>query len=254
VDQGADSKNIAQGLLRLEAHRTLLIQMLRLAISQYDPSVHQNVLFASVLKVWRMGRAIRLLVGEGFVEEILALSRTMAEVTINAAYLQHAEDQEIDRFHHFDTQSMFKHSVRLRPHVATTLSSAEFNKIETVVENARLLTGRKDSDPSWSKRSLSKRAEYSDCITRLNLMTRLVLTAYAYGHSAIHGTFDSLDPFMSALDSPQTFSQEKRQEGLSLALSSVNFVLCTMCFYLNSFFHLDLETAIIDAGRLTVHE
>ena len=88
MGQSAGSRNVAQELLRLEAHRTLLIQMLRLATSQHDPSVRQNLLFASALKLWRMGQAIQLLVGEVFVEEILALSRTMAEVTINAAYLQ----------------------------------------------------------------------------------------------------------------------------------------------------------------------
>ena len=112
MDQTAKSRGVAQELLRLEAHRTLLTQMLRVAISQHEPSVRLNLLFASVLKVWRMGGAVQLLTGEAFVEEIQSLSRTMAEVTINAAYLQHAEDEEIDRFHHFDTQSMFKHATR----------------------------------------------------------------------------------------------------------------------------------------------
>jgi hypothetical protein len=97
-----------------------------------------------------------------------------------------------------------------------------------------------------------QRAEYSDGITRLNLMTLLVLTAYAYGHSAVHGTFDALDVFISTLDDSEAFSEDNRKEGLFLAVSSVNFVVSTMCFYLNSFFHLDLESVIINAGKLTV--
>lgn len=252
MDQVAESRGTAQELLRLEAHQTLLVRILRLAITKPETSVRLDLLFGSVLKIWRMGRAVRLLAGETFVEEIQALGRTMAEVTINAAYLQHAEDEEIDRFQHFDTQCMFKHAARLRKHTNRTLGTAELTKIETVVNNARLLTGRKDSDSSWSKRNVFQRAEYSDGVTRLNLMTQLALTSYAYGHSAVHGTFDAVEVFLSARDNSQAFSDEQREEALFLALSSVNFVLCTMCFYLNSFFHLHLESAIIDAGKLTV--
>lgn len=247
-----NSRAVEQELLRLDAHKALLVDMLRRAVAQDEPSVRRKLLFGSVLKVLRTGQSVRVLSAEAFVEEILALSRTMAEVTINAAYLQDAEDEEIDRFIHFDTQTMFKHSTKLRPHISNQLSVEELRKIEAVAKNARSLTGRRDTDPSWSKRNLLHRAEYSDGITRSKLMTMLVLTAYAYGHSAVHGTFDSMDDFISALDDSKALIEHEREEKLFLALSSVNFVLCTMCFYLNSFFHLDSEKAIISAGKLTV--
>lgn len=248
--ESAAQPSIGQELLRLEAQRKLLIQMLRLAVSQRESSVRLSLLYASVLKVWRMGGAIELLAKEVFVEEILGLSRTMAEVTINAAYLQDAEDEEIDRFQHFDTQSMFKHSVRLLPYVTTRLTDEDRTKIETLVRNARSITGRKDTDLSWSKRNLSQRAEYSDDITKSKLMFTLLLTAYAYGHSAVHGTFDSLDHFLSAFNNPEALSSDERREPLFLALSSVNFVFYTMCSYLNGVLYLGLEAAIIGVGKL----
>jgi hypothetical protein len=199
-----------------------------------------------------MGTAVQLLAGHAYVEEIRAIGRTMAEVVVNAAYLQNAEDEEIDRFRHFDTQSSYKHAKKLELRVTTQLSAEENKKIEAVADHARSLTGRKDSDPSWSKRTLMQRAEHTDLITRLNLISLLVLTSYAYGHSAIHGTFDALDPFISSINSNQLLTPANRQEELSVSLSSVNFSLSVMCLFLNSMFHLDLDSAITDAGQLNL--
>jgi hypothetical protein len=237
----------------LKAHRALLTRFYGLAITQRGPSVRLILLFASVLKVERMGRAAQLLAGEGFAEEIRALNRTLAEVTINAAYLQNAEDEEVDRFQHFDTQSVFRHANRLRPHATAKSSPEEQKKIQAVADHARTLTGRKDNDPSWSKRTLLQRAEFSDGITQLDLMVKLTLTSYAYGHCAIHGTYDALDFFTAAVinDGTKAPLLEERQEMLSLALFSVNFTLSVMCLYLNSFFRLGAEREIVDVDRMT---
>ena len=253
MDQSDQSRGVVQQLLRLEAYRTLLTKFYRLAITQHEPSVRLILLFASILKLQRMAGAIHLLAGETLAEEIRALSRTMAEVTINAAYLQDAEDEEVDRFQHFDTQSAFRLANRLRPHTTTRVNPEEQKKIEAAADNARALTGRKDSDPSWSKRTLFQRAEYCDGITRLDLMVKLALTSYAYGHCAIHGTFDALESFTSAVVSGeiQVSSDEEREEALFLALFSANFTLSIMCFYVNSLLHLGAESAITDAGMLT---
>ena len=66
-----------------------------------QPSVRLLV-FSSLLKLRQQGRATEVLAEEGCVEEILSISRTMAEVAINAAYLQDADDEEIIRFQNFD--------------------------------------------------------------------------------------------------------------------------------------------------------
>jgi len=250
VSQRLESSGIAQQLLRLEAHQDLLAQLFCQAINKRESSVRLVLLFASILKLEKMGRAVRLLASDAFAEEIQALSRTMAEVTINAAYLQDAEDEEVERFQHFDTQSTFRHATRLRPHTTIKSTKEDIRKMEEVVDKARLLTGRKDNDPSWSKRTVLQRAEYSDAITRLDLMGKLVLTSYAYGHSAIHGTFDSLDSFIPINGKMHESSIGESQEALFLALFSVNFTLSVMCYYLNGFFHLELESAITNAGKL----
>ena len=230
MNQSVRSGVVAQELLRLEAHAVLLKEIYRLGVGKCEPSVRLALLFATVLKLLRMVEAVELLAREQFVEEIQSLGRTMAEVTINAAYLQSAEDEEVDRFQHFDTQSAFKHAARLRPHATTKLSAVDLKRIEEVAEKARLLTGRKDADASWSKRTLLQRAEYSDKITRLDIMKLLVLTSYAHGHSAVHGTYDAMDVFISSFNESQMHSQDKREEGLFVAVASVNYSLYIMSF------------------------
>jgi hypothetical protein len=171
-------------------------------------------------------------------------------VTVNAAYLQDCEDEEVARFENFDTQSTFKHTQRLRPHITQDVSAEELSIMDKAVLHARTLTGRKDTDVSWSKRSaLMQRAEYSDAITKLDVMKPVVLTAYARGHSAVHGTYDSLAPFLSAILTMHVPLDENRREELVLALYEVNFVLSVMCLFLNTMFHLDLDSAISDAGN-----
>jgi hypothetical protein len=220
------------------------------AVNSNEPSIRLLIFYGSILKLQQMARAAELLAQGGFVEEIQAVGRTMAEITINAAYLQDAEDEEIDRFRHFDTQCAFKHATRLRPHASTKLTSEELQRIEAVAQQARRLTGRKDIDTSWSKRTLLQRAEYSDKNTRLDIMKVLALTSYAQGHSAIHGTFDSLHPFICSVTDSRSLSGENREEDLTVAIAGVNFALSIACLYFNSLMKLDCERAIVAAGKM----
>lgn len=254
MEETVNSNRIAEELLRLDAHIILLAKMLR-SVAEHEPrepSVRAKYLYASVLKILRMGRAVEHVAKGAYAEEVRAMSRTMAEVVINAAYLQEAEEKELSRFEHFDTQSAYRHAERLRPLTGRTLPVSDQHKIDTVVAQARLRTGRKDSDPTWSSRNVTQRAEYTDKTTKLNLMVPLVRTAYVYGHSAVHGTYDSLAPFIAGMEDAETFSFENRQGELIIAIGSINFVLSTMGFYLNSRFSLGVENHILDAGRLTV--
>lgn len=241
---------ITRERLRLNAHSEFLAKMIDQFPDGSELSVRKILLIASVLKLRQMARAVDLLGAHGFVEEIQILGRTMAEIVINSAYLQTAPDEEVTRFVHFDTQSMYKHANQLRPHVTRKLSPEEEAKIETAVAAARSLTGKGDDKPSWSNRQLVQRGEYSDKATGLDLMEKLARTAYAYGHSAVHGTYDALEPFVPvAPHEPSDFVAE-RQEGASIAMASVNFTLCTLCFYLNSLLRLGLDHEIVKAGTI----
>lgn len=248
MEQANNTENVMRQLRRLEVYQELLNKFYSAGMTTCISTTRTVLLFASVLKLIKMTVAVRLLANDLFVEEILAMNRTMAEITINAAYLQVAEDRETDRFQHFDTQAAFRHANRLRPHTTLKVIPDEIAKIDSIASLARAITGRKDSDPSWSERTLLQRAEHSDIATQLDLMKKLALTSYAYGHSAVHGTFDSLDYFISRTSDENR--EMERLETLYIALSGVNFTLYVMCLYLNSLLRLNASQEIERAARL----
>ena len=104
--------------LRLEGLRHILRVRYMTAIVVTKPSDRGLFLLASLLKLREQARAVSLLASEGMVEEVLGISRTMAEVAVNAAYLQFAETEELERFRNFDTQSMYKHASKLVPRMS----------------------------------------------------------------------------------------------------------------------------------------
>jgi len=69
-------------------------------------------------------------------EEIFVTTRTMAEIIVNAAYLQFADDAELDRFHQFDTQSLYRHSERLRPITSRELTVEQEAELQRFVTEA----------------------------------------------------------------------------------------------------------------------
>src|SRR5450631_3754865 len=109
------------------------------------------MLLATLLKLRKQARACLLLAQEFMVEEILATTRTMAEVIVNAAFLQFADGEELVRFHHFDTQSLYRHSEKLRPITSGELTVEQEAELQSSVAEARSLTQLTDKAQSWSR-------------------------------------------------------------------------------------------------------
>jgi hypothetical protein len=190
---------------------------------------------------------------EFMVEEILAISRTMAEVAINAAFLQFAEEEELKRFHHFDAQSLYKHSQRLRPITSRTLSDEEEAKLQKAVEEARQITQLSDKASSWSKThaTLIARAEFIETCFADSMMRALALTTYNWAHRAVHGTGNALSPFYKALGSGEVPLTSDRLEELQKALSFVVFCLDIYAFFCDRFLRQNRQAEIIEVGRRT---
>jgi hypothetical protein len=99
------AKAVQTELIRIESFRVLLFARHGEVLSSAPPDERLLILLASLLKLRKQARACLLLAQEFMVEEILATTRTMTEVIVNAAYLQFADDAELHRFHHFDAQA-----------------------------------------------------------------------------------------------------------------------------------------------------
>jgi len=77
--------------------------------------MRKDILLGSLLKLLHQAEVTVTLGATGCVEEILSVARTMAEVAVNGAYLQLCEDQEIDRFIHFEAQAFISMPRSLSP-------------------------------------------------------------------------------------------------------------------------------------------
>jgi hypothetical protein len=218
-------RKVRTELLRIDAFRDTLLKAYEMGTEKTESSTRLIVLFTSLLKLREQSRAAQLLASEHFVEEIFSIGRTMAEVAVNAAYLQDADDEEIARFQYFDTQSLYKHVGKPRPHISTLLNAEQIQKIDHAVAFARSATNKKDNESSWSSRTLLQRGEYSDQKTKESLMANLVLTVYAAGHHYVHGSSSSLQPFFKALGTTTVPVTNQRLEELAQSLFGVNFVL-----------------------------
>jgi hypothetical protein len=239
---------------------TLLHDILRKLYQQghirLEPGMRKDILLGSLLKLLHQAEVTVTLGATGCVEEILSVARTMAEVAVNGAYLQLCEDQEIDRFIHFEAQALYKHAKKLKPLVSRPPSPEVEEIMQKAVDAARKQTGRRDQDISWSIRgALLARAEYFDKSSGLSpLMVALVLTVYAWGHRAIHATYDALSPFIHAIPNEWVAFDDERQEQLAICLLAVSFVLFNFGLFMSRQLKTDVDVQLIAAHNAVYRE
>jgi hypothetical protein len=249
----ADVKN---AVIRITLLHDILRELYRQGGVALEPCVRKDILLGSLLKLLHQAEVAMSLGTTGCVEEILSIARTMAEVAVNGAYLQLCEDEEIERFIHFETQALYKHAKKLWPLVSRPPSLEAEVKIQKAVDAARKRTGKKDQNISWSIRgSLLARAEYFDTSSGLSpLMVAVVLTVYAWGHRAIHATYDALSPFINAVPNEEVAFDDERQEQLSIGLLAVSFVLFNFGLFMSRQLKTDADVQLISAHNAVFRE
>lgn len=252
----ATAKAIQVELIRIDGLRSLLFASHREVLDSSAPDERLLILLATSLKLRKQARACLLLAQEFLVEEILATTRTMAEVIVNAAFLQFADGEELIRFHHFDTQSLYKHSEKLRPIASRELTVEQEAELQGLVAEARGLTRLTDKALSWSRThpALISRADCVEGKMPNSFMPALVLTAYGWAHRAVHGTGDAIRPFYRALGSGEVPLSAERLEDVRIALSLVTFCLQTYALFIDRFLHQDRQVEILAISRQIARE
>jgi hypothetical protein len=252
----ATPKAIQTELIRINGLRDLLFARHREVLASSAPDERLLILLATLLKLRKQARACLLLAQEFMVEEILATTRTMAEVIVNAAFLQFADSEELVRFHHFDTQSLYKHSEKLRPLTSRELTVEQEAELQGFVAEARSLTQLADKAQSWSRThpTLISRADCVEGKMADSFMPALVLTAYSWAHRAVHGTGDAIRPFYGALGSGEAPLSAERLEEIRIALSFVTFCLETYAFFLDRLLHQDRQAEILAISKQITSE
>ena len=246
--EDAFQENVNLQLARLTNFSVLLERMFERTIGQQDGSIHLTLLFASILKIRQSARAVRLLSEAGCVEEILSISRTLLEVTVNAGYLQAANRREVERYLHFHPETPNRFAMT-RPSPPPSLGLQLFRRIGQL----SLLRGsparRQEPAGTWTALTLMERAAVSDQTSEIPVMVLLVQRCLTRGLAAVQGTIGSLDVFVSAISSMETPRLESRLAELTEALFGINLCLLTLCMYLNRFFQLRMDGDIDDAAH-----
>ena len=250
------SADVNNAVTRIKLLHDILHNLYQQGSISLEPCIRKDILLGSLLKLLHQAEVALTLCAAGCVEEILSVTRTMAEVAVNGSYLQVCEDQEIDRFIHFEAQALYKHAKQLRPLVSRPPSLEAEEKAQKAVDAARKQTGRRDKDRSWSNRSsLLARAEYFDKSSGLSpLMVALVLTVYAWGHRAIHATYDALLPFIHAIPNERVVFDDERQEQLAAGLLAVSFVLFNFGLFMSRQLKTDVDAQLIAANNAVWRE
>lgn len=229
-------------LIRLDMFLQLLNRMFQVS-SSYTVSARPTLLVASILKVQQSGRAVKLLAEEGLVEEILAVGRTLVEVTVNVCYLQCASPRELERYLSFHPERGYKHAGMVR-YRGRTSTQGWRSKWKDMVSWMMPAVHAQEAGRNWTQFSLAQRAEIADERTNIPVMSLLLSRCYPRGDAAVHGTMGSLDNFVEALQTQQMPLREDRYQEMAEALFGVNLTLMSFSLFLDEHFRLGMHDAI----------
>ena len=246
--EDAFQENVNLQIARLTNFSALLERMFERTIGRQDGSTHLTLLFASILKIRQSARAVRLLSEAGCVEEILSISRTLLEVTVNAGYLQAASSREVERYLQFHPETPNRFAMA-RPSPPRVPGLQLFRRIGQLSLFRGTPARRQEPTNTWTALTLMERAALSDQASEIPVMARLVQRCFTRGLAAVQGTIGSLDVFVSAIANMETPRLESRLAELTEALFGINLCLLTLCMYLNSFFQLHMEDEIDNAAH-----
>ena len=241
--EDAFQENVNLQIARLTNFSALLERMFECTIGRQDGSIHLTLLFASILKIRQSARAVRLLSEAGCVEEILSISRTLLEVTVNAGYLQAANSREVERYLQFHPETPNRYAMARPSPPPRSLGLQLFRRVGRLSLFRGSPLRKQEPGGTWTALTLMERAALSDQASEIPVMVLLVQRCFTRGLAAVQGTIGSLDVFVSAISNMETPRLESRLAELTEALFGINLCLLTLCMYLNSFFqlHMDLE-------------
>lgn len=229
-------------LLFESARSFIVLMMLAIKSLTGKPSIldkRTEVLFASIGKIARELRVIEALAENLYVEEIIALTRTMSEVAVNAAYLQSADDEEVLRFVTGDVFVDFKGLTKQKSISGLDVDDEFWTELATKVRDLGTMIGRDKSERSWTSKNIRARALAADSHLSCNLMVEIVDGPYHSGHGAVHGTYTSLKRF--TLNHP---TKEHLGKELRTAMRQVCTVLYNFTKYINQLIHANIDEEI----------
>ena len=225
------------------AHKELVLLPTELWLPEEDSRYSRRaILVGSAVRLSEMVRAIELLSDNGFDEEVCAVSRMLIEVVVNAAYLQVADEAELNSYLHFDSQYSLN---KLSMSEFAEQDEASRSDREMRLEAARNKTGRKDTALSWSKRQLVDRAELAEQVVKLPVLVNIVRNVTASVNFSVHGTLLSLGRSLCPLIG--LHEDAMRQSRLKFHVIAVSFADLALQCFVKAF----VNTLALDVGAVS---
>jgi Family of unknown function (DUF5677) len=212
------------------------------------------ILQLSTLRAVRLAQAALLLDEHDFVEEVLSLSRTLAEMVISCCYLQIASPEKVESFLAFDSQKSYHMSATLEEFLGpeAIISEEERDKLKTIVASARARSKRKDTDNTWNTESVYQMAQALDTtmVAGSHLFTFVKATTYQFGHPYVHGTWGSFSAVRRWMAEGTFPGDSRRAEQRFQAAAGVYQCLAALCVYINEHFKLQFQQRIVESKFL----
>jgi hypothetical protein len=218
----------------------LLVKMANLLGTKRHPTseIRHGILIHSMLRATRTGDA-QLLLSEGlYSEEMHCVNRALAEISINAAYLQIADESEIDSYLRYDKLA----TARVVQKMNTSMPKA--HRLDQSEElRIRQLLDQPLND-SWSSKKVPHRAREVDKDCQVDLMTTTALFVYNAGHSHVHGTASSVATVGDWILGGADRNNQERLDSTVTALNGTALCLLSLCVFAGQRYQLGVDTEI----------
>jgi hypothetical protein len=225
-------------------------------IKNREPNVTERslILSSSVSKLNEIARVILQIRSIDAIDEMHVLLRSMLELVVNACYLQHASDEEMLKYLHFDP---------INSHTAMTdLERASGGRLKIPKELSERTT-KLATDASaasnlplgsreWSKKNLFKRAVIVDKVVGGEDFAMLMANIYVTGSGYVHTTYKTLDRHAKWLLKSEAEHPLRILFGTNNAIHGVALILINLGRYFNRQFDT-VSQPLNEAAKLAEH-
>jgi Family of unknown function (DUF5677) len=238
-----------QRLLNLTlGHYRHLMRLMLSPVSKRLPDDRIEILACSVVKAIRNIDVSQLLFRGLYTEEMSVLIRTLAEMVINSAYLQIADDNEVKRFYNFDRVAINTTVTRYHRVAGDgeTIPETLTESIGQKASAALIAGGLRLSDTEWSQKNVFQRASAVDQSRGNDSFKKFTNSIYQHGHIYTHSTYFSLVFYREMLRTGVAPMDESRMQQGNNLLFGVGTCVSTLARFMNDHFALSYDRMIVD--------
>jgi hypothetical protein len=158
------------------------------------------VLIGTAMKAINTGNAIRMLcVERPYYEEMYILVRSLIESIVNGAFIQIADDDEVNAFLHFDSISLAK-SIRVAetvsPEAVSNMSEKLRAEFRVHTESVKQMIGKTEQDFSWTRLDIVSKGERIDRKLGVPTFGVVCKVLFPSSHTYVHGGYRSLEAYI----------------------------------------------------------